>query len=415
MNDKTGNQKQTRVVAREELASKLIALAEGEQVAWQREWRMLSSRALNAISGRPYSGGNQVNLRLSDGVRSRWSSPGWLTARQIREAGGSLREGEDRSPRAVEFWRTTEFWERRQAGLIVFIDGRVGRVLKADHSGVEIKYDGVSESSRVPISDADSRIFVRHNLPGFNAKRLNFSDAREELSSLTCVNYLVYNLEQCQGIRSDALYKSLRVGSTAPADAVNSSLLSARVNALIAGMEASGLKVVHAPSNQPRFSILSDTVFMPERGQFKRFDAYVSTLAHELAHASGAGHRLARFVGGIWGGEADVEEHAVVATRAKEELIAEMASAMVCAEIGANYEMTSTAGYLQAWMAELRDGPSVAYAAAKDAQRAAEFLIHAMDNQMRLGAKTAAEVEGASPLQVPDSEAVEESDFAIGF
>jgi antirestriction protein ArdC len=415
MNEKAEAPKRDRVVAREELANKLIALAEDGQVSWQRSWRLMSKHMpFNAISGRSYSGGNHVNLRLSTMVGAGWSSPGWLTLRQIKDAGGSLREGIDRSPHAVEFWRTTEFWERRQTGLIVFIDGRLGRVLKMDHRDVEIRHDGAAESMRVPISEADSRIAVRHNLPGFNGKRLSFSDARREFSSLSCVNYLVYNLEQCQGIDRDALHKRLRVEPPADAQDADSVLLSERVDALIAGMEASGLKVVHTPSNQPRYSILADTVFMPERGQFKRVGSYVAILAHELAHASGAGHRLARFVGGIWGGESDVEENSVNASRAKEELIAEMASAMVCAEIGADYEMTATAGYLQAWIGELKSGSSVAYSAAKDAQSAAEFLINAMESQMALRAKAAVEA-GASSAPQPSAEAEEESNFAVGF
>lgn len=417
MDEKSGFAKRERTTAREELAKKLIAMAEGGQAGWQRGWRLMArNRAMNALSGRPYSGGNQLNLRIGTLLnQATWYSPGWLTARQIQEAGGRLRKDDDSTPRCIEFWRTSEFWEHRNPGLMTFIDGRLGKVIGLDQRGVEVKKEGDSASMFVPVAQADDRIAVRQNLLGTNAKRLTFTQARQEFSSLICVNYLVYNLEQCEGIAREKLHRSLRLDAvdnaawraqlqglsdmTALLEGKDTKPVSLstdpkpagitvwdRVDALLAGMQANGLKVVHTPSNQPRYSIRSDTVYMPEREQFKTPHAYVSTLVHELAHASGAGHRLGRFVGGVWGGESDVHEYEVTESRAKEEMIAEMASAMVCSDIGANYEMTATAGYLQSWMEVLKNGPGAAYTAAKDAQSAADFLMHAMESQLALRA-----------------------------
>jgi antirestriction protein ArdC len=69
-----------------------------------------------------------------------------------------------------------------------------------------------------------------------------------------------------------------------------------------------------------------DKVFMPERTAFDSDLDLVSTLAHEIAHGSGHASRLAR--------ETLRDYHKERSIRAREELVAEICSAMIMADLG---------------------------------------------------------------------------------
>ncbi|APG86717.1 antirestriction protein (plasmid) [Sinorhizobium americanum CCGM7] len=108
-----------------------------------------------------------------------------------------------------------------------------------------------------------------------------------------------------------------------------------------------------------------DDILMPDR---ERFDSEVhlySTLLHELAHFSGAKHRLDRDLSGRFGSEA----------YAMEELVAELSAAFLCAELGVAHDPCgNTATYLQSWVAVLKNDPRAIITAAAKAQAAADFL-----------------------------------------
>lgn len=72
------------------------------------------------------------------------------------------------------------------------------------------------------------------------------------------------------------------------------------------------------------YSPVLDQITMPEPGLFRDLDHYRATLAHELSHWTGHENRLARQMGGRFGSEA----------YAMEELVAELSSAILGAELG---------------------------------------------------------------------------------
>lgn len=361
-----------RATARKALTEKLIILAQSGTDAWEREWRLISpGRPFNAISGHRYEGGNRVQLVLG----SSWSSPGWLTARQIADFGGRVR---DEAPTLIEFWKREEFWSRKQVR--VFLDERPVTVEGQDSTGVVVR-TVAGEQVRVPTAEVGRRFTVAPPNPSsFSRKSISWERAEEDLSRMTCVNYLVYNLEQCERIDGQRLHRKLR--DAAMPCAAGDSAVRQKVRDLLEGLRTSGLTIVEVPSNQPRYSIRADTVYLPAEGQFRSLSGYAATVAHELAHATGAGHRLGRFVGTVWGGEDDVSEHDCKAERAREELIAEMAAAMICADLGVNYSLTSPAAYLGHWLDMLKASDNIAFAAARDAATAADFALGAMEQHL---------------------------------
>lgn len=112
-----------------------------------------------------------------------------------------------------------------------------------------------------------------------------------------------------------------------------------------------------------------DKVFMPERSAFDRDADLVSTLAHELVHASGAANRLDR--------DTLRHYHKERAIRAREELVADIGSAMLMADLGlAATPRPDHAAYLASWLTCLKSDPRAIFAAARHAQAAADW-IHA--------------------------------------
>src|SRR4051812_19032596 len=77
-----------------EVSARIIAELERGAAPWVKPWSATAGHNVpqNAVSGRPYSGGNVVLLWLA---RDRgWATPRFLTYKQALEAGGNVRKGE---------------------------------------------------------------------------------------------------------------------------------------------------------------------------------------------------------------------------------------------------------------------------------------------------------------------------------
>ncbi|KUR75283.1 ArdC family protein [Novosphingobium sp. Fuku2-ISO-50] len=112
-----------------------------------------------------------------------------------------------------------------------------------------------------------------------------------------------------------------------------------------------------------------DRVFMPERSAFDSDLDLVSTLAHEVTHASGHVNRLAR--------ETLRDYHKERSIRAREELVAELGASYLMADLGLAYmPRADHAAYLASWLAALKHDPKAIFTAARQAQAAADW-IHA--------------------------------------
>src|SRR5205814_6062948 len=88
----------------------------------------------------------------------------------------------------------------------------------------------------------------------------------------------------------------------------------------------------------------TDSVHMPARARFVDAPHYYSTLFHELIHSTGHEKRLNRTFGNGFGDE----------LYSKEELVAEMGAAFLCAIAGIANEHTdrNTTAYLQSWIGQ---------------------------------------------------------------
>ncbi len=131
--------------------------------------------------------------------------------------------------------------------------------------------------------------------------------------------------------------------------------------------EAQRAKLVHG-GNLPCFATnasgFTDEIRMPYMAAFKTPGHYYSVLAHEFTHWTGSHKRLARNLN---------QRDKIV--RAKEELIAEMGAAFLCAFLHIDDEPRKDhAAYLASWLKALRDDKRYLFQAASAAQKAVEFM-----------------------------------------
>lgn len=119
-----------------------------------------------------------------------------------------------------------------------------------------------------------------------------------------------------------------------------------------------------------------DQVTMPRPGLFPDLDHYRATLAHELSHWTGHESRLAREMGGRFGSNA----------YAMEELVAELASAMLGAELGLPVaHLDHHASYIAAWLKVLKADSRAILTVAAKAEAAATLLLRLGRGDISIG------------------------------
>lgn len=118
----------------------------------------------------------------------------------------------------------------------------------------------------------------------------------------------------------------------------------------------------------------TDDIQMPDRSRFDSEVFLYSTLLHELAHWTGAPGRLDR----------DLRNRFGSAAYAAEELVAEMASAFLCADLDVAHDpQGNTATYVADWLTVLKSDRKAIFTAAAKAQQVADYLkqLQAIDER----------------------------------
>ena len=114
-----------------------------------------------------------------------------------------------------------------------------------------------------------------------------------------------------------------------------------------------------------------DRIQLPNRERFTSAEGFAATALHELGHWTGGKARLDREFGKRFGEEA----------YAVEELVAEIASAFVQAEIGLQADIENHASYLDSWLKVLKRDKTAILTAAKQASMASEFILSKASSQ----------------------------------
>lgn len=122
--------------------------------------------------------------------------------------------------------------------------------------------------------------------------------------------------------------------------------------------------------NQAYYSPFADTVQMPELADFESSAAYYGTLFHEFVHCTGHAKRLSRFA------ENETPARFGNEVYSKEELVAELGAAFLCAHTGLiNNTIEGSAAYIKGWLKALKNNKTLIFTAANKASKAANYII----------------------------------------
>ena len=166
--------------------------------------------------------------------------------------------------------------------------------------------------------------------------------------------YTVFNVEQIDGL-PEIYYAKARPGID-PVQRIE------RAEKFFADQNAT---IKHG-GNRAYYAQELDYVQMPDFVAFRDAESYYATLAHEMAHWTKHPARLARDLGRKSWGDAGY---------AAEELVAELSSAFVCADLNLQNEpREENAAYIANWLEVLKHDSRAIFSAAAHAQRAADYL-----------------------------------------
>lgn len=170
--------------------------------------------------------------------------------------------------------------------------------------------------------------------------------------------------------RASSVFNAAQVDGYALPDAPEPLGAIERIANVDAFVSATGADIRHG-GERAFYNRLGDRIQMPAEELFcgtdtlSRSEGYYAVLVHELTHWSGVEHRLNRTFGKRFGDKA----------YAAEELVAEIGSAFLCAELGITQDVRPDhAQYLAQWLELMKADSRAIFTAAANASRAADYL-----------------------------------------
>jgi len=174
----------------------------------------------------------------------------------------------------------------------------------------------------------------------------------------------VFNASQIEGMEPYKVRENI---------VVDHEEVKALTQALIA---RTGLQVVHSEMGRAYYSPAEHKVHMPNEEMFKSPQAYYDTLLHEYGHSTGPA--LKRDMSGGKGSD----------SYAKEELVAELCSTFMGAELGLPHDPKTHenhVAYLESWLSALKNDKNFIFAAASKASKATEYqMTHLKEHKLDL-------------------------------
>lgn len=168
--------------------------------------------------------------------------------------------------------------------------------------------------------------------------------------------YSVFNVDQIDGL-PDQYYG-------APAPAIDPVVRIAHADTFFDG---TGAKIVYG-GTQAFYAPSTDHIQLPVFESFRDAESFVAIRAHETIHWTAPPHRVNRDLS---------RYHKDRSERSREELIAELGSVFLCADLGIVPELEPRpdhASYLASWLEVLSNDKRFIFSAAAHAQRAVAFL-----------------------------------------
>lgn len=291
------------------VTNRIVEQLQDHLISYDKPWvsvGMDGQMAHNAETGNRYKGVNQ--FMLGDTVEKKgYLLNQWLTFKQIKTLGGSVRKGE-----------------------------------KASHVIAYVKEYKDTQGVKYDEKDMKEMDVERKTELGIIARSY-------------VVSHPVFNVFQTQGLPEKYYHiPSTPLPGPFEIDEKAEKLLS-----------HSGAKIEYEQRNAAFYSPEHDVIKMPVRAQFNGKEPFYETALHELGHWTGHESRLDRF-----NKRTDEKQYA------QEELVAELTSAFLCAELGFSKPITNNAAYIKSWLEKLEGDKRYIVKAAAQAEKAAEYVWH---------------------------------------
>jgi putative DNA primase/helicase len=225
----------------------------------------------------------------------------WMTYKQAAGAGGQVRKGEKGTP--IQYWKFSEEQIRTDADDKPILDSR----------GDPVK-----------------------QLVQLERPALFFAT--------------VFNAEQIDGLPPLQARKEQEWSAVERAERI---------------LQASGAVIRHGEQDRAFYRPATDSIHLPDKGQFPTADNYYATALHELGHWTGHDSRLDRDLAHPFGSEG----------YAKEELRAEIASMILGEELGVGHDPKQHTAYVGSWIKALQDDPLEIFRAAADAEKIQGYVL----------------------------------------
>lgn len=177
-------------------------------------------------------------------------------------------------------------------------------------------------------------------------------EVEEEIPFLK--EYVVFNSQQC-----DQLPERFYALAEPPKEKLERIAVA---DAFFANTKAD----IRTGGNRAYYAIAEDYIQIPPFEAFRDAESHAATLCHELCHFTRHPSRLNREFGRKkWGDEG----------YAMEELVAELGSAFLCADLAITPEVREDhASYIKHWLKILKDDKRAVFSAASHASKAVDFL-----------------------------------------
>lgn len=340
---KTSAEKVDRVdKALQKFADMMIQRMEEIQKDWKKGWTdgFAGGGLPQNLSGRPYVGSNAFLLYLHTSMRH-FTAPVYMTIKQIREAGAKIKKGEGSVP--VFKW---------------------GFSIK-DENGKKVSETDYRAMSQEEQSKCNVRPYLKvYN--EWNIDQTNLAEVNREKYDAILNKFKPEVLQDESGMYKNAALDRMfeRQEWVCPIE----------YNQINPGAYYSSSfdKIVLPRKNQFKISTTPEDIY-------KDGMEYYGTAVHEMAHSTGHKDRLNRLENGRFGSP----------TYAKEELVAELTSALVGTSLGFDNRIRdNNAAYLKSWISTLRQEPKFIVSVMSDVNKASKMVLENIDKQrIALGEK----------------------------
>lgn len=174
--------------------------------------------------------------------------------------------------------------------------------------------------------------------------------------------YNVFHIDDCEGIQSKI--KSVESKSFNPIEEAENV-----INGYLDREKKLKLRIVK--SNSAYYSPTFDEVILPLKEQFVSESEFYSTAFHELTHSTMPAYRCDR---------KQEDKVAAFGTEeySREELVAEIGSAMLCNHCGIDVNETfkNSVAYIQSWMKKLKNDNKMIVWAASRAEKSTNYILN---------------------------------------